>query len=180
METFIALLRGINVGGHRKIKMADLKHVHETMGHGNVATYLQSGNVAFDCANNDRQALAQSLEQAYDKAFGFYPDVLIRSAKDFALAANQCPFPITADRQTKFLHLTLLSAVPDSAALEKFNTYDGPEEKQVIGDTLYVYYTDGSGRSKLNLSFIERTLKVKGTARNWNTVSKLLELTGQD
>lgn len=179
MKTFIALLRGINVGGHRKIKMADVKRLHETMGHKNIVTYLQTGNVIFDCTSNDSQTLARNLEQAYDKEFRFFPDVIIRSTKDFADAADKCPFPLTAGRQAKFLHLISLSAVPDSAAIGKLSAHDGPEEKQVIEDNLYVYYTDGSGTSKLNLGFIERTLKVKGTARNWNTVSKLLELTEQ-
>ena len=177
MVAYIAFLRGVNVGGHRKIKMSDLKQVHESMGHWNVATYLQSGNVFFECSENDREKLIESTEKEYERKLGFHTDVIIRSGDELGSTVTGCPFPLTENREAKFLHVIWLSGIPDSGAIGDLMMYEGPEEKQIAEDVLYVYYTEGSGRSKFTLSFIEKTLKVKGTARNWNTITKLLDLT---
>lgn len=177
MGVFVAFLRGINVAGHRKIKMAALKTAHEAMGHRNVATYLQSGNVVFHCAARRRPALIATIESAYRHELGLDTNVLVRGANELAAIVEHCPIALTPDREARFLHAVLLSDAPDRGAAKTLMAHEGPEEIRVARDTLYVYYTHGSGRSKLTLAYIEKTLGVVGTARNWNTVTKLAELT---
>ena len=176
MGTYVAFLRGINVGGHRKTKMADLKQVHESMGHSNVATLLQSGNIVFECSETDRQKLIQDIAKEYEKRLGINTDVIVRSGDELGEIVRGCPYPLTPDREPRFLHVVLLSGLPSSDAVRNLLMYDGPEEKQISEDAMYVYYTGGSGRSKFNLPFIEKTLAVRATSRNWNTVTKIVEL----
>lgn len=180
MTHFVALLRGINVGGHRKMPMADLRKLHEKMGHTNVKSYLQSGNLMFDCLDTERAILAETLEQAYEARFGFNTQVIVRKALDIVQVAQKCPIELAPDREAKFLHLVFLSNQPTAKAIAILMQYDGPEELMVLGDVLYIYYTNGAGRAKLSLSLIEKRLNVMGTARNWNTVTKLIQLTADD
>ncbi|MBL4890544.1 MAG: DUF1697 domain-containing protein [Rhizobiaceae bacterium] len=176
MTRFVVFLRGINVGGHRKIKMAELKQLHEKMGHKNVATYLQSGNAVFDSSDTDRTKLIGAIEQEYRSQLEIDTHVILRDTEEIASAIAKLPFPLNEEREPKFLHGIFLSETPDSEMIKTLMQYKGPEEIQIIGDVLYVYYTEGSGRSKFNLTLIEKNLKVKGTARNWNSVRKILEL----
>ncbi|MBL4725352.1 MAG: DUF1697 domain-containing protein [Rhizobiaceae bacterium] len=176
MTRFVAFLRGINVGGHRKIKMAELKQLHENMGHENVATYLQSGNVVFDSDEADRAKLIGAIEQEYRSQLDVDTHVILRCVEEMIDVIAKLPFPLNEEREAKFLNGIFLSEIPASEAINSLMQYEGPEEIQIIGDVLYVYYTDGSGRSKFNLAFIEKNLKVRGTARNWNSISKILEL----
>ncbi len=179
MTTFAALLRGINVGGHRKIRMSDLKQVHQSLGHENPVTVLQSGNVVFDCAESDGRALARNLENAYEQAFGFPVGVIVRGTASLRDIAANNPFPLTADREAKFLHVFLLSDAPEDKVLENFRAVDRIEDVEAVGDTVYIYYPQGAGRSKLTLGSLEKALNVTATARNWNTITKLVELASQ-
>jgi uncharacterized protein (DUF1697 family) len=172
----LAFLRGINVAGHRKVKMEDIRQIHGALGHENVSTYLQSGNVIFDCGEKHRQELIRSIEAGYERELGLQTAVLIRSAAELGKIVADCPIPLMSGKDPKYLHVVLLSAQPRKSAIGNLMTASGPEEKQISGDALYVYYTQGSGRSKFNLAFIEKTLDVKATARNWNTVTKLNSL----
>ena len=177
MTQYIAFLRGINVGGHRKIKMEDLKKVHHAIGHENVITYLQSGNVIFQSPQPiNRLDLVTTLETSYQEAFGFTTDVILRTPDELQNIVGNNPIALEEGKEEKFLHAVMLSAVPQSENISTFNTYDGEEEVQLIDNNLYIYYTNGSARSKLTLTFIEKTLKVKGTARNWNTINNLIRL----
>ncbi len=176
MGTYVAFLRGINVAGHRKIRMSDLKQVHESMGHWNVATLLQSGNIVFQCSKTDRQRLIQDIAKEYEKRLGLHTDVIVRGGAELGEIVRGCPFPLSPDREPRFLHVVLLSGLPSSDAARNLLMYDGPEEKHISEDVIYVYYTQGSGRSKFNVPFIEKTLEVRATARNWNTVTKIVEL----
>ena len=156
--------------------MADLKQVHESMGHRNVATFLQSGNIVFECPETDRQKLTQDIATKYENRLGLHTDVIVRSGAELGEIIRECPFPLSPNREPRFLHVVLLSRLPSSDAVRNLLMYDGPEEKQISEDALYVYYTEGSGRSKFNLPFIEKTLAVRATSRNWNTVTKIAEL----
>ena len=176
MGTYVAFLRGINVGGHHKVKMDELKRVHESMGHWNVATILQSGNIVFECSETDRQKLIQDIAVEYEKRLGIHTDVLVRSVPELGEIVRGCPFPLTPNREPKFLHVVLLSGLPSSDAVRNLLMYDGSEEWQISEDAMYVYYTQGSGRSKFNVTFNEKTLAVRTTARNWNTVTRILEM----
>ena len=173
MTTFIALIRGINVGGHKKIKMADVKSLCEKLGLDDVRTHLQSGNVVFRTSKTDRAKLASDIE----KALGLDARVILRSAAELrkAIEAN----PMLADAQSKpsgFI-VMFLDGKPAANAMQSLrDAYAGPEEMQLHGAELYIRYGDDMGRSKLTNALIERRLGVAGTARNWNTVTKLLEM----
>ncbi|QDY79611.1 DUF1697 domain-containing protein [Streptomyces qinzhouensis] len=177
---YAALLRGINVGGHRKVPMAELRAVLEGLGHGGVATYLQSGNAVFTSDATDEDALARALEQAMEQHFGFTVDCLVRGAGYLRAVVDDCPFP-AAELEAKQLHVTYFSA-PVTA--ERFAAVDrgahAPEDFRTGDRALYLYAPQGLGRSKL-ADALARPAVTRGlvaTTRNWNTVVKLAELTG--
>ncbi len=181
MTTYAALLRGINVGGNRKVPMAELRPLLQDLGHTAVATYLQSGNAVFTTDGNagDEDALAAGIAEAIEKHFGFPVDVLVRDHTYLKAVREACPFP-AADLQPKQLHVTYLSARADA---ERFAGIDQPSflpEEFRLGDrALYLYAPDGLGRSKLG-DVLARPRLLEGlvaTTRNWNTVVKLEELT---
>jgi len=176
MDIFIVFLRGINVGGHHIIKMNALKKLHEIMGHGNVVTYLQSGNIIFESVEKNRRKLILDIEKEYEKMFGFHTNIIICNVAELSKIVKECPFSLTTDKEARFLYLVQLSDIPNNDLVGNLMMHDGPEEKQINKNVLYVYYTEGAGRSKFTLPFIEKTLKARGTARNWNTITKLLDL----
>lgn len=175
-----ALLRGINVGGSRKVPMAALRDVLTGLGHGDVATYLQSGNAVFtDTTGADESALAAALGDAIHDRFGFPVECLVRDAAYLKAVADDCPFP-AASLQGKQLHVTYYS---EAVAPERFAAVDQesyrPEEFRLGDRALYLYAPDGLGRSRL-AEALSRPRVYKGliaTSRNWNTVVKLVELT---
>ncbi|MFF0446629.1 DUF1697 domain-containing protein [Streptomyces sp. NPDC004609] len=176
---YAALLRGINVGGHRKVPMAALREVLEDVGFSGVATYLQSGNAVFTSDSADERALARTLEQGIEKRFGFTVDCLVRDAAYLRAIADDCPFP-AAELEARQLHVTYFSEGVDP---ERFAAIDraafAPEEFRLGERSLYLYAPDGLGRSKLAdvLARPGLTRGIVATSRNWNTVVKLVELT---
>ncbi|MFD8953476.1 DUF1697 domain-containing protein [Streptomyces xanthophaeus] len=179
-KKYAALLRGINVGGNKKVPMAELRSVLEGLGHGEVQTYLQSGNAVFSSAAADPTALARELEAAIEDHFGFRVPCLVVDGEYLSAVARACPFP-AAELEGKQLHATFFSQQPGA---ERFAALDAaaflPEEYRVGDRVLYLYAPDGLGRSKLGEA-LARPAVVKGidvTTRNWNTVVKLVELTG--
>ncbi|HEY8981698.1 MAG TPA: DUF1697 domain-containing protein [Streptomyces sp.] len=177
--TYAALLRGINVGGHRKLPMADLRTLMEGLGHDAVRTHLQSGQAVFTASDGDETSLAAELEAAVEKRFGFTVDVIVRDHAYLKAIVDDCPFP-AADLQPKQLHVTYFSApvTPDRFA-EIDQQARLPEEFRLGDRALYLYAPDGLGRSKLaeQLARPRLTKGLIATARNWNTVVKLAELT---
>lgn len=185
--TYAALLRGINVGGHRKVPMPELRSVLEALGHRDVRTHLQSGNAVFATTTNadvgadgaSEQELGAALEDAIEQHFGFRVDCLVRSGRYLAAVVDACPFP-AAELEGKQLHVTYFS---EPAGPERFATIDQkaflPEEFRLGDRCLYLYAPEGLGRSKL-AEALSRPAAVKGlvaTSRNWNTVVKLVEMT---
>ncbi|MFG2333333.1 DUF1697 domain-containing protein [Streptomyces sp. NPDC048604] len=178
--TYAALLRGINVSGHRKVPMAELRPLLEGLGHTRVRTYLQSGNAVFTTDGDaGEEQLTRELEQAIEKRFGFTVDCLVRDAAYLAAVADACPFP-AAELEGKQLHVTYYSA---PVGPETFADLDPaaflPEEFRLGDRALYLYAPEGLGRSKL-AEVLHRPSRTKGivaTTRNWNTVVKLVELT---
>ncbi|MDQ0384676.1 uncharacterized protein (DUF1697 family) [Streptomyces sp. DSM 42143] len=177
---YAALLRGINVGGAKKLPMADLRALLEELGHGAVRTHLQSGQAVFASGHGDEETLAAELAQAVEKRFGFPVDVIVRDHAYLRAVAEACPFP-AAELEPKQLHVTYFSAPVDE---ERFASIDRPAflpEEFRLGDrALYLYAPNGLGRSKL-AEALARPRVNKGliaTTRNWNTVTKLVELTG--
>ncbi|MFF8277258.1 DUF1697 domain-containing protein [Streptomyces lateritius] len=179
--TYAALLRGINVGGHRKVPMAELRSLLADLGHRDVRTYLQSGNAVF---TTDDEAPAEeertaAVENALEKRFGFRVDCLVRSAPYLAAVAEACPFP-AAELEGKQLHVTYFD---QPVGPERFTAIDAaaflPEEFRLGDRALYLYAPEGLGRSKL-AEALSRPAMLKGvvaTTRNWNTVVKLVEMT---
>ncbi|MEU9144761.1 DUF1697 domain-containing protein [Streptomyces sp. NPDC048349] len=178
-KKYAALLRGINVGGSKKVPMAELRSVLEDLGHGDVQTYLQSGNAVFSSANEDPKALARELEAAIEAHFGFRVACLVVDGAYLKAVADACPFP-AADLEGRQLHATFFSEQPGA---ERFAALDPaaylPEEYRLGDHVLYLYAPNGLGRSKL-AEALAKPAVVKGidaTTRNWNTVAKLVELT---
>ncbi|MFC8867138.1 DUF1697 domain-containing protein [Streptomyces sp. NPDC057148] len=177
---YAALLRGVNVGGAKKLPMAELRALLEELGHDAVRTHLQSGQAVFASGHGDEESLAAELTRAIEKRFGFPVDVIVRDHAYLKAVAEACPFP-AADLEPKQLHVTYFSAPVDE---ERFAPVDRPAfepEDFRLGDrALYLYAPSGLGRSELAEALAKPRL-TKGliaTTRNWNTVTKLVELTG--
>ncbi|MGW0190299.1 DUF1697 domain-containing protein [Streptomyces sp. NPDC003362] len=179
MTTYAALLRGINVGGSKKIPMADLRALIEGLGHDEVRTYLQSGQAVFAAGHGDEEFLAAGLTRAIEKQYGFPVDVIVRDHAYLKAVADACPFP-AADLEARQLHVTYFSAPVDEARFAEVDRDAHLPEEFRLGDrALYLYAPDGLGRSKL-ADVLSRPRLTKGliaTTRNWNTVLKLVELT---
>jgi uncharacterized protein (DUF1697 family) len=174
--TYIALLRGINVGGKHKLPMSDLKLLLEQNGCVDVRTYIQSGNVILSSAVKDPAVLEKQITAAISKRHGFAPRVLLLTWAELEKAAAANPFPQAAENP-KSLHLVFLDAPPknpDLKSLESLRT--GNEAFALKGKVFYLYTPDGFGQSKL-AERAGRLLGVEsGTARNWRTVTTLLEM----
>ncbi|WP_328836505.1 DUF1697 domain-containing protein [Streptomyces europaeiscabiei] len=179
MTTYAALLRGINVGGNKKVPMADLRTLLTGLGHTAVATYLQSGNAVFTSDHGDENSLATELAAVIEKHFGFTVDVLVRDHAYLESVRESCPFP-AAELEGKQLHVTYFSEPVEEARFESIDQQAFLPEEFRIGDrALYLYAPEGLGRSKLAETMSKPRL-LKGliaTTRNWNTVAKLAELT---
>ncbi len=177
--TYAALLRGINVGGSRKVPMADLRTLLTDLRYGDVRTYLQSGQAVFSSDHGDEESLAAEITDAVEQHFGFGVDVIVRDHAYLESIVEACPFP-AADLEPRQLHVTYLSA---PVTPERFAAIDQaaflPEEFRLGDRALYLYAPNGLGRSKLaeQLSKPRVTKGVIATTRNWNTVVKLAEMT---
>ncbi|MEU4107893.1 DUF1697 domain-containing protein [Streptomyces sp. NPDC027717] len=178
--TYAALLRGINVGGSKKLPMAELRTLLTGLGHDDVRTHLQSGQAVFTASQGDEGVLARELSAAIEKRFGFPVDVIVRDHAYLTAVADACPFP-AAELEAKQLHVTYFSAPVDAERFVGIDTAARLPEEFRLGDRcLYLYAPDGLGRSRLGEE-LARPRVTKGliaTTRNWNTVRKLVELTG--
>ncbi len=173
MTVVVSLLRGVNVGGHNKIKMEALRRLYESLGLLNVQSHIQSGNVIFRTKEKDLDRLAKHIQDGIEKTFSIRSVVVLRTPAELSQVIAANPFRNRPDIDPRKLHVSFLAAKPASASLE-FDV--APEELKIVGRELYMYFPDGMGKSKLSMPKIERALKTTGTARNWNTVTKLLEL----
>ena len=177
MPTFISLFRGINVGGHHRIKMNELKNLYETLGLKDVRTYIQSGNVVFTSDDADTTRVQQQLEESVVQTFGFHVEIIARTADELQDIIAKNPFQGQQNKEAQWIVVMFLATMPDNTAQENLlKTYGGPEEIFFSGKEVFLYYTDGIGRSKLSNNFLEKKLKIVGTARNWNTVLQLQEM----
>ena len=157
--------------------MDELKDLHESLGFKDVLPYIQSGNVVFTSDDADVARLRRQIEDGFEKKFGFHVEVFVRTSAELKDIIEKNPFQSQQSKEPKWVVVMFLAARPDDTAREDLlKTYVGPEELFVIGKELYIYYTNGIGRSKLSHSFIEKKLKTFGTARNWNTILQLHKL----
>ncbi len=178
MQTYIAILRGINVGAQKKVLMADLKVVLNKLKLQDVTTYIQSGNVVFKSDEKlSNEEFAAKIEKAILKHFKFDVPVLVRNATELkkVIAAN--PFLKNKNIDLAKLHVTFLSAVPEKSLTDEIKKFSLPSDEFVInGKEVYLLTPEGYGVTKLSNSFFEKKLKVTATTRNWKTVNTLLEM----
>ncbi len=177
VTVIISLLRGVNVGGHNKIKMDALRTLYESLKLRDPQTHVQSGNVVFKTKNRDLVQLSKRIENAIERKFGFRPNVIVRTASELRSVLARNPFAKRRDIDPSKLLVTFLASDPGEEARDKVRRMKtGPEELRIVGREVYVYFPNGMGRSKLPWAAIGRTLETSGTGRNWNSVTKLLEI----
>jgi uncharacterized protein (DUF1697 family) len=173
---YAALLRGVNLGGHNRVPMAELRRAVEALGYDDVATYVQSGNVVFSTASKPEAAMARTLERAIERSCRLDVTVLVRSASQLARLQQDNPF-LARRREPTTLHVTFLAARPSAAARRDLPDGEGPDQLVVHGREVYLWCPKGYGRTKLTNAWFERRLGVPATTRNWRTVVTLGELT---
>ena len=172
MVTWIALLRGINVGGRNILPMKELAALLLELGLEDVKTYIQSGNVVFRSSSEEKRHLANRIATAVEKSFGFRIQILLISKVEFQQAIEENPFPGTIDNP-KALHFFFLAESPDAPNLAALNDIKLADEEFVLARcTFYLHAPQGVGRSKL-AQRVEKLLGVPVTARNWRTVCKI-------
>jgi uncharacterized protein (DUF1697 family) len=169
----VAFLRGINVGGHNKLPMADLRTAVESAGFGDVRTYIQSGNVVFDAPGAARpDLLAQRISAAIDEAVSLRVPVVVRTGTAMeSLAGKGHPMEGTGV-EDKLLMVGFCGATPGSP-LDIDATEYAPDRAELRGDEVFLAYPEGSARSRLTVDLLERRLGVPVTVRNWRTIEKV-------
>ncbi|MFH8750951.1 DUF1697 domain-containing protein [Streptomyces rimosus] len=177
MPRQIALLRGINVGGHNKFPMAQQRELFAALGHRDVTVLLQTGNIVFADPGTPPAETARRIEARIADELGFPIPVVVRTRDELAAAVAANPFP-QAEAEPKTLHVTFLSDAPaDPSPLKELGSDAyAPDQLRLIGRELYMWCPIGVGRSKLADAVSRARLGVTATARNWNTVTKLLAL----
>lgn len=174
MQTYIALLRGINVGGKKTIKMADLKKYFIDEDFEQVQTYIQSGNIVFKATNGNCSVFAKAIKEKILRVYGFDIPKVVLEVKSIEYILNDCPFPEEIKKQSYF---TILHNKPEAAKIKEVNALDlKGEQYQVTPHCVYLYAPNGYGRAKGNNNFFEKKLKVRATTRNYKTVKKLIEM----
>jgi uncharacterized protein (DUF1697 family) len=179
MTVYVSMLRAVNVGGSGLIKMQPLREAYESVGLADVRTLLQSGNVLFRSGLTDRQRLVKRIMQEIERRFDLQVEVILRTLAEIASIVDRGPVLSPRADKSKLL-VMFLSSVPDAtaqAALRKWHKDKNLKELlEIRGPEIYLYYPDGIGRSKLTGAVIENKLDTGGTARNWNTLIKLVEV----
>lgn len=174
MNTYIVLLKGINVGGHKKVHMAELRELLAKMGFKNVRTYIQSGNIILKSDKTDNLKIELQIKNALLNHFGFEVSVLVKTREEIECIFNNSPF---IEEKKKASYFMMLHDIPEvelvKVASEK--VYES-EEYQIIKDCIYYYSAKGFGQAKFNTNYFERKLQTFATARNYNTMVKLLSL----
>lgn len=176
MPIMIALLRGINLAGHHKVKMEDLRKLCESLKLRDAQTYVQSGNVVFRTDEKDTVRLAKRMEDAIERKFGFRAGVVLRTTAELRDLIARSPFGKRKGLEPSKLTVTFLACDLAKDTCDQILQIKAEVEEIKLGRReLYIYFPDGMGRSKLT-AVLDRTLKKAGTVRNWNTVTKLLEI----
>lgn len=177
MTVYIALLRGINVGGHKTVAMADLRVLLEQLGLADARSLLQSGNLIFRTAARTSAALERLLEEETEKRLALQTDFFVRTAEEWNAVVAQNPFRQEAERDPSHLLVMFLKTAPEAKAVQALQAaITGPEVVHAQGRHAYFVYPAGIGRSRLTNFLIEKKLSARGTGRNWNTVLKLAAL----
>ena len=174
MQAYVALLRGVNVAGHARVSMDELRKCFESQGLEKVRTYIQSGNVVFEHKIANVSGLVEKIENGIKAVFGLDVRVIIRTRAEMSRVIENTPF--RAEEHDK-AHLTFLSAEPKDVPTREIEAVKDKTEKFLVsGREVYLYCPNGYGKSKLSNSFFERKLKVSATTRNWRTVNVLYKM----
>ncbi|SDR86973.1 Uncharacterized conserved protein, DUF1697 family [Formosa sp. Hel1_31_208] len=178
MKTVIVLLRGINVGGHKKIPMAELRDLLALEGYQNVRTYIQSGNVVLESAEDSLTVIEDTVQKAIHSKFGFDVPVIAKTSKALQLIFDACPF--SEEKKIKS-YFTLLQSTPKKQDVIEATKkqYDG-EEYVILNNCIYYYCEKGYGQAKFNMSLFERKLNTQATSRNYKTMLKLLAMSDEN
>jgi uncharacterized protein (DUF1697 family) len=181
MPTYIAMLRGINVGGHKKVPMDRLQELFEALGFQQVKTYIQSGNVVFKAPKGSPSELSKKIEGKILAEFGFSSTVITRTPDELGKAIQNNPFVKESRIEPAKVHIAFLSQVPKAEAVKELEARaTASEQLRQSGKEIYLYYRDGMGRAKLTGNVLEKVLAVTATARNWNTVNRLYQMAVTD
>ncbi|HYT65277.1 MAG TPA: DUF1697 domain-containing protein [Vicinamibacterales bacterium] len=177
--TYVALLRGVNVGGNKMLAMADLRDALTKIGFSSVTTVLQSGNVVFDAAVTTPATMEALLEKEIDKRLGLKADFHVRTAADWHAIVKGNPFAVEAKKDPSHLLVSFFKAPLDQTRVKALRSaITGPERLIADGRHLYMTFPAGMGNSKA-ARLVDKLLTARGTARNWNTVMKLALLIGR-
>ncbi|MFI7578034.1 DUF1697 domain-containing protein [Micromonospora sp. NPDC049497] len=176
MDRYVALLRGVNVGG-AKVGMADLRRLVTNLGHDDVKTYLQSGNVVFGSSVRDAEALAGGIERAIAGELGLTVPVLVRSGREMAAVAGGNPYADREEDPTRLL-VAFLATAPKKSTVDALAVPGGENVAfTVSGREVFLHYPDGGyGRSRFTNAYLEKKLGVVATTRNWRSVRALADL----
>lgn len=177
MEKYLALLRGINVSGKNLIKMSELRDLLISNEFVDVQTYIQSGNIIFRHKMESTSVLESKVNKVILNGFQLQIPVIIKSQNELINAINGNPFPEVIEKDYNKLLLVFLKETPTAQNIKSLSAMSFTDEKFVIKENLiYLFFKNGSGKSKMNNNFLESKLKVQSTARNWNTILKLDKL----
>jgi uncharacterized protein (DUF1697 family) len=180
MITYICILRGINVGASRSIKMEALRQLMSELGCLNVKTYIQSGNVVFQSEATDENLLAQNIGETITAKFGFDVPVLVRNVAEWSEILAKNPFLQDKNKEEAFFHITFLATVPTEENKEKVKAGKSQDDDfSILDRAVYLYCPIGYSNSKLTNSFLENKLKTTATTRNWKTCKELLSMATQ-
>ncbi len=177
MSIYVAMLRGINVGRGKVVKMERLRASLESLDFSGVRTYVQSGNVAFESERKPAAELSKKIEARILRDFGFAVPVILKTSKEIEQVVSDNPLVKEKGIDHSKLHVTFLSGAPPAAAIKALEPLATNHERfRVLNREVYLYCPDGYGRSKLTNTTIEKKLSVVATTRNWRTVNALLEM----
>jgi len=177
-STYVALLRGINLGGHKIVKMDQLRKTFEELGFADVKTYIQSGNVVFKAPASTPAKLAKRIEEGVLRQFGFPVAALVKTAAELGEVIANNPLLKEKGIDPTKLHVTFLACAPDKNALKALDAAEAaPDQFRCSAQAVYLYCPNGYHATKLGNNVLGKMLKVGTTTRNWNTVNKLWEMT---
>lgn len=168
------MLRGINVSGQKKIKMADLIAIYESLNFKNVETYIQSGNVIFKSSSKSTPGLSKNIETAIKEVFQFHVNAVVRTRDELRYLIEQNPYSHSSEIDLTKLHVTFLQTTPKISDVNDINVSEDKMDKFVINNNeIYLYCPNGYARTKFSNAFFEKKLKIPATTRNWKTINKL-------
>ncbi len=177
MDTYITLLRGVNMTGHNVIKMTSLANMLKNIGYADAETYIQSGNIVYTCHNNNKDNVSAMIKNAILAELNLDIAVITRTSDDLTKIISANPFLEEPGFDPSKMAVLFLELKPSYAQIQKVAGINYPPDKFRINDSeIYVYCPNGFGKTKLYTNFFEAKMKVTGTARNWRTVTKLQEM----